>query len=319
MNAIVDASVLAHRSASHIVEHPNGAADIDVSSQFSCKYDRDAGALWSTWSPKGIPCFNLELLHDLERGSLLIENYFSTNSETNPLHYIVLHSAIPQVFNVGGDLGYFQRLISVQDRAGLTEYARAAIDVQYRNYTAHGLRGVTTIALLEGDALGGGFESALSCEIIVAEKHVKAGFPEVLFNMFPGMGGMSFLARRVGRRVANDLVRSGRMYSAIELFDIGLIDHLVDTGSGRDEIRKIMCQRENQRAAHNAMNAVDRMIHPVELQELHDIVKLWVDCALGLDTRSLEWMQRLFQRQLAIFGQPLSVAVDERAPLALAA
>jgi hypothetical protein len=67
------------------------------------------------------------------------------------------------------------------------------------------------------------------------------------------------------------------------------------------------------------MNAVDRMIHPVGLQELHDIVKLWVDCALGLDTRSLEWMQRLFQRQLAIFGQPLSVAVDQRVPMALAA
>jgi DSF synthase len=319
MNAIVDASVLANRSPSHIVEHPNGTLDIEISKQFSCNYDRQSGALWSTWAPKGIPCFNMELLHDLERGSQLIESHFSENAETSPLHYIVLRSAVPQVFNVGGDLGYFQRLISVRDRAGLTEYARTAIDVQYRNYTAHNLRGVTTFALLEGDALGGGFESALSCEVIVAEKHVKAGFPEVLFNMFPGMGGMSFLARRVGRRVADEMVRTGRMYSAVELHELGVIDHLVDTGSGAAEIKKIMRQREHKHSAHNAMNLVDRMLRPVGLQELHDVVRLWVDCALGLDPRSLEWMQRLFQRQLAIFGQPLSVAVEQRAQLAIAA
>jgi DSF synthase len=319
MNAIVDASMLANRSASQVVEHVDGTLEIDVSDQFSCKYDRESGALWSTWSPKGIPCFNLELLRDLERGSQVIEGHFASNPETSPLHYIVLRSAVPQVFNVGGDLGYFQRLISAKDRVGLAEYARAAIDVQYRNYTAHNLHGVTTIALLEGDALGGGFESALSCEVIVAERHVKAGFPEVLFNMFPGMGGMSFLARRVGRRVADELVRTGRMYTAVELHELGLVDHLIETGAGCAEVANIMRQREHRRAAHNAMNAVDRMIRPVGLQELHDVVKLWVDCALSLDARSLEWMQRLFQRQLAIFGKPLSVAVNQRAPLAIAA
>jgi len=319
MNAIVDGSILANRSAGHVVEHANGSLDIDVSEQFSCRYDRESSALWSTWSPKGIPCFNLELLHDLERGSQVIESHFTGNLDKTPLHYIVLRSAVPQVFNVGGDLGYFQRLISAKDRVGLAEYARMAIDVQYRNYTAHNLRGVTTIALLEGDALGGGFESALSCEVIVAEKHIKAGFPEVLFNMFPGMGGMSFLARRVGRRVADELVRTGRMYTAVELYELGLVDHLVETGTGYDEVANIMDQREHQLSAHNAMNAVDRMIRPVGLQELHDVVKLWVDCALSLDARSLEWMQRLFQRQLAIFGRPLSAAVEQKARLAIAA
>ena len=158
----------------------------------------------------------------------------------------------------------------------------------------------------------------MSCEVIVAERHIKAGFPEVLFNMFPGMGGMSFLARRVGRRIADEMVRTGRMYSAVELHELGLVDHLVETGPAAAEIKKIMRQREHQHAAHNAMNMVDRMIRPVGLQELHDVVRLWVDCALGLDSRSLEWMHR-FQRQLAIFGKPLSVAVEQRAPLAIAA
>ena len=193
----------------------------------------------------------------------------------------------------------------------LTEYARAAVNVVYRNYVAHDLRGVTTIALLEGDALGGGFECALSCDVVIAERQVKAGFPEVLFNMFPGMGGMSFLARRVGRKVADEIVRTGRQYSALDLLELGVIDDVVETGEGQHAVHKLMRKRENQNAAHVAMNCVDRMIRPLSVQELQDVVKLWVDCAMQLSPRSLEWMQRLYQRQLSIFGRPLHSYVSE--------
>ena len=97
---------------------------------------------------------------------------------------------------------------------------------------------------------------------------------------------------------------------ALELLEMGLIDQVVDTGEGVDAVLKLARKREHQLDAHAAMNAVDRLIRPVGLQELHDIVKIWVDCALRLDTRSLEWMQRLYQRQLAIFGTPLQLAAD---------
>lgn len=273
-----------------------------ISDQFRCEYDQAARVLWSKWLPRGIPSFNSELLHDLEKASQVIEGHFAGASDIRPLDYIVLRSGVRGAFNVGGDLGYFQRLIVSQDRARLTEYARAAINVVYRNYTSHNLNGVTTIALLEGDALGGGFECALSCDVVIAEKHVKAGFPEVLFNMFPGMGGMSFLARRANRHVADELVRTGRQYSAAELRELGIIDEVVDSGDGMAAVKRLMKRRERQHAAHVAMNRVDRIVRPVVLQELYDIVKLWVDCALQLSPHSLEWMQRLYQRQLAIFG-----------------
>jgi DSF synthase len=320
MNAIVSPKLLSARNHPHVIEHSDGSAEFAVSPQFSSQYDIGNSALWSKWTPRGVPCFNIELLRDLERGSQSIEAYFSAAPESRPLRYVVLRSGVANVFNVGGDLAYFQRLIGAQDRAGLTEYARIAIDVVYRNYTAHNLNGVTTVALLEGDALGGGLESALSCDVIVAEKHVKAGFPEVLFNMFPGMGGMSFLARRAGKRVADEMVRTGRLYSALELQEFGLVDEVVETGAGLATVQKLMRHREHQQMAHVAMNAVDRLIRPVGLQELHDVVKIWVDCALQLDVRSLEWMQRLHQRQLTIFGGPhLAVVQTETTGQAAAA
>jgi DSF synthase len=291
-----------------IIEYADRSADFAISPQFACHYDADAATLWSSWTPRGIPSFNPELLHDLERGSQMIEEFFSASGTTRPLDYIVVRSGAQGAFSVGGDLGYFQRLIVAQNRARLTEYARAAITVQYRNFTSHNLPGVTTVALLEGDALGGGFECALSCDVVIAEKHVKAGFPEVLFNMFPGMGGISFLTRRVGRSVADEIVRTGRQYTAHELLDLGVIDFVAETGEGVATLQNLMRRREHQKAGHSAMNAVDRLIHPITMQELHDVAKIWVDCALKLSPRGLEWMQRLYQRQLSIFGRPLEVA-----------
>ena len=310
MNAIVSLGILNTRSTSEIIEYPDGSAQFVISPQFSCHYDHSEAVLWSRWAPRGIPSFNVELLHDLERASQLIEGHFADAGSDRPLKYIVLRSGAPGAFSVGGDLGYFQRLIVAKDRARLTEYARAAIDVQYRNYSAHNLGGVTTVALLEGDALGGGLECALACDTVIAEKHTKAGFPEVLFNMFPGMGGMSFLARRVNRRVAEDMVRTGRQYTALELLEMGVIDQVVDTGDGLNAVRRLVRRREHQQAAHIAINAVDRLVRPLGLQELHEVVKIWVDCALQLSPRSLEWMQRLYQRQLVIFGHSLEIAAS---------
>jgi len=292
-----------------IIERSDGCVSFQISEQLACVYKRADSALWTCWTPDGIPSFNPALLYDLERGSQLIEGYFSDSyREDRSLDYIILRSGVPGVFNVGGDLGYFQRLILNQDRARLTEYARAAINVIYRNYLAHNLSGVTTVSLLEGDALGGGLECALSCDVVIAERQVKAGFPEVLFNMFPGMGGMSFLARRANRKVTEDIVRTGRQYTAVELLELGIVDTVVEPGEGVMAVEQMIKSRERKRAAHAAMNRVDRIIRPIALQELHDVAKLWVDCALGLSPQSLEWMQRLYQRQLSIFGHRMETA-----------
>jgi DSF synthase len=301
------APVLAASTEEGIVRRDSGAVDFAISPELSCHYDPAAAVLWTRSAPRGIPCFSNELLHAMERGSQVVEGYFTGAEATRPLRYIVLQSGVPSVFNVGGDLGYFLQLIATQDRARLTEYARTAISVSYRNHTAHNLRGVTTVALLEGDALGGGFESALSCDLIIAEEHVRAGFPEVLFNMFPGMGGLSFLARRVSRSVAAEMTRTGNQYGARDLLRMGVIDEVVPTGQGTEAILRLIRQREHQHGAHTAMNTVDRLLRPISLNELHDVVRLWVDCALQLTPRAQTWMRRLHQQQASLFDHRLSL------------
>lgn len=301
MNAIVSASVLSRRDG-EVNQFVDGSAELVVSTQLVCNYDRTQSALWSTWKPRGVPSFSEQLLRDLELGSHMIQRYFE-DAKDRPLKYSVLRSGARGAFNVGGDLGLFQHAIASKNHDLLARYARSAVSVIHRNYSAHGLKGVTSIALLEGDALGGGLECALSCDVVIAERHVKAGFPEVLFNMFPGMGGISFLTRRVGRKTTDQLVRTGRLFSAEELLALGVIDEIAESGEGVRAVERLLRRREHQYAAHTAMNAVDRLLHPVTAEELGEVVKMWVESAMSLDPRSLDWMKRLYQRQVAVYGE----------------
>ena len=123
-------AVTAQQCEDGVTEHADGSAEFAVSPQFACRYDPNDAVLWSRWMPRGIPSFNVDLLHDLEHASQVIEGYFSGSGSVRPIDYIVLRSGVAGTFSVGGDLGYFQRLIVAQNRARLTEYSRAAITVQ---------------------------------------------------------------------------------------------------------------------------------------------------------------------------------------------
>src|SRR5262244_3562247 len=102
MNAIVSNALLNSRSPTDVIEYPDNSAQFVVSQQFACHYDHANAAVWSQWAPSGIPSFNIELLHDLERGSQMLENYFGGGKSDRPLRYIVLRSGVPGAFNLGG-------------------------------------------------------------------------------------------------------------------------------------------------------------------------------------------------------------------------
>jgi DSF synthase len=157
--------------------------------------------------------------------------------------------------------------------------------------------GAHTIALVQGDALGGGFEAALSCHTIVAESGVGMGLPEVLFDLFPGMGAYSFLCKRIPPHQAELLMLEGNVYSSDELHRMGLVDILVPKGEGVRAVEELI--RSNRRIPHAraAMHRVRSMSQPVSLREMMDITEVWVDTALRLGDKSLRTMERLVRAQ----------------------
>jgi DSF synthase len=123
------------------------------------------------------------------------------------------------------------------------------------------------------------------------------GFPEILFNLFPGMGAYSFLARKVGRRMTEEFITSGNMYTGRQLYDMGVVDVLAPDGAGEAAVYGFI--RKHAKAA-NGRRAIERLRHevePVSYDELMRVVGVWADAALRLDERDLRMMERLVRAQ----------------------
>ncbi len=227
-----------------------------------------------------------------------VMDYFETRESDSPppIRYMIISSQVPGVFNLGGDLALFSKLIKKRDRQQLLDYANLCIDLCYLQAVNLHLP-ITTIALVEGTALGGGFESALSSNILIATEDAKMGFPEIRFNLFPGMSAYSFLARKCGMVIAEEMITSGETYSAQTLYDKGIVHHLAETGNGQESVKKYICQHQRSSNGRRAIQQAGLRYHPIDYQELSDITTIWVDAALRLNDRDLRMMDRLVQSQ----------------------
>jgi DSF synthase len=290
------------------------------SSQYETEFEPASGTIWGYFNPNdGAPCFSLGLLRDIaahdealsaQRGRVLLEG------ESFEASYYVAASRTPGVFNVGGDLSLFALLIKAGDRDAIARYAKLCIDNLYRRIENYGSPTLTTISLVQGDALGGGFEAALSSDVIIAEESAQLGLPEILFNLFPGMGACSLLARRIGIRAAEELILSGRILSATELQRMGVVDVVATDGQGETAVRNWIAKNARRRNGMQAVFRARQFIHPVTRAELDGIVDLWVDAALRLGERDLKMMNRLVRAQMK--RRELTYAPAEGAALSLA-
>lgn len=279
---------------------------------FDVVHDAENETCWWFMNPVARPSFTLPLLRDMTRVQYATKRMFDAHAGRLPYKYVVLASRTPGIFNLGGDLAYFVERIREGDRAAMTRYAHQCTEVVYRNATAFDVP-VITIALVQGDTLGGGFECALSLNMIVAEKSAKMGLPEILFNLFPGMGAYSFLSRRLDVVRAEKLITNGRLYSAAELHEMGIVDVLAEDGQGEATLREYIATHRRKWNAHYAIQQARQRVKPVTLEELLDVTDIWVDAAMRLPEPDLRKMERL------VASQNRRMAALRQAPAAIVA
>jgi DSF synthase len=267
--------------------------------QLITRFDSDFGIMWYYMNPKPRPCMTLGMVEEMRKLQRSIQNRagFVHGPEGDvPVRYMVYASASPDVFNLGGDLEMVIKAIHAKDRDTLLAYSGLCVDVLYANLTSLDLP-LTTISLIRGDALGGGFESALSSSVIIAERGSQLGFPEVLFNLFPGVGAYSLLMRRMGTAQAERMILSGRIYTAEELHEMGLIDVLAEPGKGEQTVRDYIKQVDGRQNAFHAIHRVRHVCNPVSHEELSEVAGIWAEAALQLSERDLRVIERLLRAQ----------------------
>lgn len=268
--------------------------------EYEVEFEPDTGTIWGYFNPAGAPRFSLSLLADIRAHDSALQSnngHVLHEGAMYKANYYVAASRTPGVYNLGGDLALFLLLIRARDRGALAHYARLCIDNIYpriRNYFCPTL---TTISLVQGDALGGGFETALSSDVLVAERSAVMGLPEVLFNLFPGMGAYSLLARRLGMKAAEDLILSGELMPASRLHQMGIVDVLAEDGDGERATREWILRNLRRRNGHQAVYQARKCVYPIEREELDRVVDVWVDAALRLEDKDLKMMSRIVRSQ----------------------
>ena len=281
----------------NLVHFPS--TDPSSPSQATIDVDQEHGASVLSMHPSPRPSFTPELLAEIERWRDSVAGL--GNSEVPgtgaaPIRYAVLRSALPGIFNFGGDLNRFVELIRDGDREGLLAYALACIRCTHSFSCGFGAP-VTSIALVQGRAQGGGFEAALAANVLIAEKGTQMGFPEVLFNLFPGMGAYSFLSRKIAPSLAERMILSGELYDSEQLHEMGVVDVLAEPGEGEARMHAYMRDADKHQHVHGLMQHIRENHNGVPFEELRDITELWVDSALRLGERELRTMQRLVRAQ----------------------
>ncbi len=251
-----------------------------------------------------IQCYSLAAMGELKQ--------MLDDISANPglVRHFAMTSDVPQVFNFGGDLALFVLLVRAGDIESLELYARRCVDLVWWMENAANL-GIHTTVLAQGDTLGGGLESVLPFHKVIFERGAQAGFPEVLFNLFPGMGAWDFTIRKGGFAVANEMILSGRLYTAEELQYRRLVDVVAEPGEGEAALERVVREVDPRLRGTLAALRAQRVAAPIRHESLLEIVKLWADSAMSLTDRDLRLMERLARAQARKAGGADEGAVEE--------
>ena len=267
--------------------------------QIEVDYDPETLTLFWWMKPTPRPCFNSDFLSEVEQFEGRVaqhQGWIQHLGRECKVENMVFGSRIPGVFNLGGDLAMFIQAILRKDRTSLSYYGNLCVENMFRRVSGFDAN-IATYSLVQGKAFGGGFECALASETIIAERSATMSFPEVLFNMFPGMGALTLLGRKIGLRKAEEIIMSGQVYTAQQMHDYGVVDFVTEDGNGLAFTSAMINSRQRKRNSYRAMSAAKREFLPANLAEMKSVVSVWVDAAMRLETRDLRMMARLVRAQ----------------------
>ncbi len=177
--------------------------------------------------PKALNALNIETLNEIQMGIQEVRDH-------SEMKVLIFTGAGEKSFVAGADIMEMKNMNSIEA-------------LNFSKLGHHTLRMIqdlnrVAIAAVNGFALGGGTEIALACDFIYASENARFGLPEVTLGVFPGFGGTQRLPRLIGKGKAKELIFSGRMITAQEAFQMGIVNRVFPQASLMEETKKIAAQ-----------------------------------------------------------------------------
>src|SRR6266513_5546407 len=217
------------------------------------------------------PCNEIGLLtlEELERFAVVLEK------ATSEARALIIYSSLDCGFSAGADLKELFRISREMDRVEALKGVRDYLERIHRVMNAIDASPLTTIAAVHGVTFGGGFELALVCDLIIADKMARFCFPELRLGVIPGFGGIPRLKRDLGNGVVRDLLLTGRSFNATKAQQVGLVSQTVAEGEALRTARATAVQLgkfERQTAI-----AAKEFIKPIPYEELRREIDIFCE------------------------------------------
>jgi enoyl-CoA hydratase/carnithine racemase len=190
-------------------------------------------------------------------------------------HALIIHSEMEPGFCAGADLRELYSRSSKMEKSEAARGVRDFLERIHRVLNRIDASPLTTIAAVHGVTFGGGFELALVCDLIIADKMARFCFPELRLGLIPGFGGIPRLKRDLGNAVVRDLLLTGRSFNATKAQQIGLVSQVVSEGEALRATRATAAQLgkfDRQTAV-----AAKRFIKPIPHDELRKEIDLFCE------------------------------------------
>lgn len=225
------------------------------------------------------------MLEDLER---FISSLNTLESNASAL---ILYSEQKAGFSAGADLRELYDQAQKMDASSATKGVRQFLERIHAVLNRLDASPLTTIAAVHGVCFGGGFELALACDLIVADKMARFCFPELRLGLIPGFGGIPRLKRDLGNAVVRDLLLTGRSINATKALSAGLVSQVAAEGEGLRLARATATQTTKFDRATSA--AAKRFIKPLPSEELRREIDIF--CELFASPAVMEGLKKFVE------------------------
>lgn len=215
--------------------------------------------------------------NELGSASLQELENFSTDLQRmqGEAHALIIYSEMKTGFCAGADLRELYQRSQAMEKVEAARGVRDFLERIHRVLNLIDASPLTTIAAVHGVTFGGGFELALACDLIIADKMARFCFPELRLGLIPGFGGIPRLKRDLGNAVVRDLLLTGRSINATKAQQIGLVSQVVGEGEALRAARATAAQLRKFDRATAA--AAKKFIKPIPLDELRREIDMFCD------------------------------------------
>jgi enoyl-CoA hydratase/carnithine racemase len=208
-------------------------------------------------------------LGELEKFTTALESVYED------AHALIVYSEIKSGFCAGADLRELFERSQEMKQAEAVKGLRDYLERIHRVLNTLDASPLTTIAAVHGVTFGGGFELALACDLIIADKMARFCFPELRLGLIPGFGGIPRLKRDLGNAVVRDLLLTGRSLNAIKVQQVGLVSQVVAEGESLRAARATAAQL--RKFDRRTAIAAKKFIKPIPRDELRREIDIFCE------------------------------------------